>query len=380
MKLLFSSLIASLATTAVVNGQTLAEKWQIGEPEYTWTAADNKIDLNYAVSTFITEANPSVEIFDGDCGEGANPKTTGFTYALTGLEGTEIDVSGAFTADGRTSELDVTVDPQTLSSDPDLFTDNGDNSASIVFCIRYSLDAAGDLEVNFLENLITMNIDLSAGFSVEAFSVTPKDKIEQTATQTYNVDAKLCVGTGADANAIKADPPVDTVYNQGSLITVCVYPDTDAEGDGIVMNSIDSYSWKRQDPDVNGVTPPEINQNAIVGGAADPATGLTTFDSSCNGNAVCVFDTILFAQFYATEGSVSGEGIATLQFARRRLGSNSNGNQRKLQQADQASEFGLNVDVNALDDGPGALATAGGATLGMTALVSFMGIVSALLL
>merc|ERR1712110_219720 len=106
------------------------------------------------------------------------------------------------------------------------------------------------------------------------------------------------------------------------------------------------------------------------------ATGLTTFDSTCNGNAVCVFDTILFAQFYATEGSVSGEGIATLQFARRRrLGANGN-DRRKLQQADQASEFGLNVDVNALDDGPGALATAGGATLGVTALVAFTGIVS----
>merc|ERR1712232_299674 len=231
--------------------------------------------------------------------------------------------------------------------------------------------------VNFLENLITMTIDLSAGFTVDSFEVAPKDKIESTATQTYNVDAKLCVGSGVDSNAVKADPPAGTIYNQGSLITVCVHPDGDAASDGIVMNNIDSYTWKRQDPDVDGVTPPEIYQNAIGSGTAD-GNGLTTF-TDCNGSDVCVFDSILFAQFYATQGAVSGDGIATLQFdTARRLRANSNG--RQLQQAESAADFGLNVDVSALDDGPGELATAGGATLGMTALISFMGLVSALLL
>jgi len=375
MKLLFSSVIASLAATTA-NGQTLAEKWQIGDPAYAWTAADNTFDLDYAVSTFIVETNPSVEIFDANCGAGDNSKTVGFgfTPVLSGLADLPLVDGAGFIADGRTSELDVTIDPQTLANDPDLFTDNGDNTASIVFCIRYSLGVTGSYEVNFLESLITMNIDLSAGFEVAAFDVAPKDKIESTALQVYNVEAKLCVGTGAD---VTADPPVETVYNQGSLITVCVYPDADAASDGIVMNSIDSYSWKRQDPDVGGVTPPEIYQNAIDGGSAD-TNGLTTF-TDCNASPVCVFDSILFAQFYETPGAVSGDGIATLQFqTARRLGAN--GKQRKLQQAEAAADFGLNVDVNALDDGPGALATAGGATLGMTALVSFMGLVSALLI
>merc|ERR1712188_133728 len=201
--------------------------------------------------------------------------------------------------------------------------------ATIVFCVRYSLDATGDLEVNFLENVITMNIDLSAGFTVSSFEVAPKDKIESTATQTYNVDAKLCVGSGANSDDIKADPPAGTVYNQGSLITVCVYPDADAAADGIVMNNIDSYTWKRQDPDVGGVTPPEIYQNAIGAGTAD-GNGLTTF-SACNGQDVCVFDSILFAPFYQTQGAVSGDGIATLQFDTARRARALKGS-RKLQQ------------------------------------------------
>merc|ERR1712232_815337 len=329
------------------------------------------------------EPNPSVKIYDGQCGEGGNEKTNGFTTLLSGLAGTVIDTSvEGFSADGRTSALDVTIDPQVLAGDADLYTTNSDPSVTIVFCIRYSLDSTGDLEVNFLESLITMDIDLSAGFSVQAFDVAPKDKIESTATQTYNVDAKLCVGSGATTADIIADPPVDTVYNQGSLITVCVYPDADAAADGIVMNNIDSYTWKRQDPDVDGVTPPEIYQNAIGGGAAD-GNGLTTF-SNCNGNDVCVFDSILFAQFYQTQGAVSGEGVATLQFdtARRLRAATANGRQLQQQQADSAAEFGLNVDVNALNDGPGQLAPAGSsaATLGVTAAVAVMGLVSVLLL
>merc|ERR1712014_326432 len=367
--------------STVVNGQaTLAEKWQIGEPAYTWTSADNKFDLDYAVSTFITEPNPSVKIYDAGCGEGGNEKTNGVTTLLSGLAGTVIDTSvEGFSADGRTSALDVTIDPQVLAADGDLYTTNSDTSATIVFCIRYSLDSTGDLEVNFLESLITMDIDLSAGFSVQAFDVAPKDKIESTATQTYNVDAKLCVGTGATTAEITADPPVDTVYNQGSLITVCVYPDADAAADGIVMNTIDNYTWRRQDPEVGGVLPPETYQNAIGSGAAD-ANGLTTF-TGCNGQDVCVFDSILFAQFYETVGQVSGDGIATLQFAptARRLRANGEIVSRKLQQAESAADFGLSVDVNAINDGPGVLAPAGSgsATLGMTALVAAMGFVSA---
>merc|ERR1711907_15309 len=228
-----------------------------------------------------------------------------------------------------------------LAADSQLYTDNGNNQATIVFCVRYSLDATGHLEVNFLENVITMNIDLSAGFSVQAFDVAPKDKIESTATQTYNVDAKLCVGSGATTADIIADPPVDTVYNQGSLITVCVYPDADAAADGIVMNNIDSYTWRRQDPEVGGVLPPETYQNAIGSGTAD-ANGLTTF-TGCNGQDVCVFDSILFAQFYETVGQVSGDGIATLQFDTARRARALKGSARKLQQA--AATFGVSAVV-----------------------------------
>merc|ERR1712173_106157 len=121
-----------------------------------------------------------------------------------------------------------------------------------------------------------MGIDLSAGFSVQAFDVAPKDKIESTATQTYNVDAKLCVGTGATTAEITADPPGDTVYNQGSLITVCVYPDADAAADGIVMNTIDNYTWRRQDP----ASASEFGLNVDVNALDDGDLYTTNSDTS----------------------------------------------------------------------------------------------------
>merc|ERR1711877_69108 len=121
----------------------------------------------------------------------------------------------------------------------------------------------------------------------------------------------------------------------------------------------------------------------IGSGSAD-ANGLTTF-TGCNGQDVCVFDSILFAQFYETVGQVSGDGIATLQFDTARRARALKGSRRQLQQADaaSASEFGLNVDVNALDDGPGMLAPAGSSaatSFGMSAVVAFGGLVASALL
>merc|ERR1712232_963821 len=141
---------------------------------------------------------------------------------------------------------------------------------------------------------------------------------------------------------------------------------------------------RRQDPEVGGVLPPETYQNAIGSGAAD-ANGLTTF-TGCNGQDVCVFDSILFAQFYETVGQVSGDGLATLQFdtARRARALKGSARQLQAQDAASASEFGLNVDVNALNDGPGMLAPAGSsaaaASFGMSAVVAFGGLVASALL
>jgi hypothetical protein len=379
MKLLFSTLFAALTASVTAQPANLAERWSIEEPAYVWTAASNTIDLDYPVSTAMVDGNDAVTIYDSNCGAGNAAQTSGFTVTLAGL-GTVADSGSTFSANGKTANVDIIVDLATLAG-TDLYSAGAGATATIVFCVRFGLSTTGTspLEVNFLENVITMNIDLSAGFSVDAFQLTPKDKIQATATQTYTVDAKRCVGTGADDAAKKADPEGDAaIYNQGELITVCVFPGPEALTDGLDMESLLDFTWTRTD----GAT--VLNQPAIVSSAKETELGLTDYDGCVD--KLCVFSTILSAQYYVTQGDVSGAGQATMSFplapAVRRLQGNKNG-RRSLQADDAAaptlSEFDLSVGIEALDDGPGALATGSGASvLGLS--VTIMGLFAALLL
>merc|ERR1711971_1284007 len=100
-----------------------------------------------------------------------------------------------------------------------------------------------------------------------------------------------------------------TALNQGSLISVCIKPDADGIADGIKMRSVDSFEWTRD----------AITQAAVESGVA-AGNLLTSYDeTACNGGDYCQFQTILFAAFYATEGQVSGNGVASMQFGTRRL-------------------------------------------------------------
>merc|ERR1712086_914397 len=133
-------------------------------------------------------------------------------------------------------------------------------------------------------------------------------------------------------------PVVDaaTALSQGSLITVCIKPDADGIADGIKMRSVDSFEWTRD----------ATTQAAVESGVA-AGNLLTTFDeTTCVNGDYCQFSSILFAAFYATDGQVSGNGVASMQFGTaRRL--SSNGGLRALQEQEVAaaatSEFVLSV-------------------------------------
>lgn len=374
MKLLFSSLVAGFAAT-VVSGQSLSDQWAISEPTYNWDATTNTIDLDYAVSTMMTDANDGITIYDSDCGAGDNEATVGFTPTLTGL-GDTIESGASFSADGKTSSLNLVLDLAAIAGTALYAPPASESStATIVFCVRFGLSTTGGtpLEVNFIENVITMNIDLAAGFDVAAFNVAPKDKLEATATQTYSVTASRCVGTGTTLAEKKAATADDT-YNQGEAITVCVYPGSEAESDGLDMETIQEFTWSRDDQ------VPALEQTAIVASVKEQDLGLTEFDG-CEAK-ICIFSSILAARYYETLGEVSGSGTATMAFpnaATRRLG-NTLPSGRKLQanEPPTLSEFDLTVGLNAVTDGPGVLAAPSGASaLGF--IVTTMGLLAAFL-
>jgi hypothetical protein len=113
--------------------------------------------------------------------------------------------------------------------------------------------------------------------------------------------------------------------NQGSVIRVCVTPDAEGIADGIKMRSLDDFTFSR------GV----IEQTAITGFNQEASNGLTSLTCT-SGADVCVFETILFAAFYTTTGTVLGSGTGSMQFGTRRL--------RALQEA-VSSEFELDFGV-----------------------------------
>jgi hypothetical protein len=275
-----------------------------------------------------------------------------------------------------------------------------------------TLDEQIDLgfkEVNFIETLITIFFDLTAGFNVTSFNVEPKERVETTfAEDQYGLEAWLCDDTAYDYSFTNdEDIPNKVVpksialsylanftgdrkyFNQGALIEVCVAPDNDAWKDGIRMNGISQFTWKRDDLEVpeknaldNGqLIQGNIEQSAIATGN-QASNGLTSYlPSTCVGGFdYCKFASILFADFYISQGQVSGVGQANLQFGSktRRLGDTEG---RKLQNdPGAASPFDVNVPVDLTDTGPGSLKTAGGSSFGIGTFTFTMALLGAVVL
>lgn len=311
-----------------------------------------------------------------------------------------------------------------------------DGQGMMKFCVRSSLGYGSKLpiavfqnktldwqidegfqEVNFIESLITIFFNLTAGFSVLEFNVDPKERVETTVVKdTYNLVAWLCKRNNEEgyletfpfantadkvvpkriSDTFLADEPDESkeYFNQGALITVCVSPDDAAWRDGIRMNGINTFDWRRTDLDLTAaeledtgdITQPAIVINAVTGIGEGAPNGLTSYTSAtCTGGKdYCTFSSILFADFYVSRGTASGSGSANLVFGapgtRRLGGPEEETTGRKLQEDESESPFDVSVPVDLTDTGPAGLKTAGGASYGITALASILALLGAALL
>jgi hypothetical protein len=368
----FTSTLLCVATAAVFGKTTmaqedgralatLAEQWSITDPVFAYDGLDFTFD--YAVSNVMTIGQAYYEIYDAGCQAGNTPVASGISEP--GLEDVVelIEANeGLFSATGKNARVPFSIDANTIATSP-IYSevDNaGTITATIVYCVRFGLKTLGGTptEVNFLESIVTMTVDLSNGFAIDTIAVTPKDTLLNTALTTYTVNGYMC-NPGFDTEFVPGGP-----LSQGSLITVCIKPDLSGIADGIKMRTVDSFTWTR-----------DANTQAAVEGGLAAGNLLTTFDADlCAAGDYCTFSSILFAAFYATTGSVAGNGIASMQFGTRRLADNTGG-LRSLQEASAAgtSEFDLSVDIeNTADDGPG---TYGGTSAGASMSTMFGAVV-----
>ena len=346
---------------------SLATKWNISEPEFAYGSLS--FTLDFKVTDYVVQGQDMVRwtIYDEECkpadgsaevqlidSSGSFPSGESAVATAQGLETVNITDSTKFgfshgAGSGVPSEsyqIGIKLNPDTISDNTDLyqeFTVQNQLTAQIRFCTRFELWTptnfynAGSgttsvnptpFEVNFLETLVTLTVDLTDGFEIGSIAVEPKDRVVRTANQAYQVVGFLCNPDNSVSTSTEA-------LNQGSVVRVCVEPETEAKNDGIKMRSIDSFSFSRD----------TFTQQAIVGGSEAPNL-LTTYDSgACRGSDTCAFETILFANFYSSVGAVNGAGVASMQFGtNRRL--RSAGSRNLQDDVAAAAEFELEFDVN----------------------------------
>ena len=389
-------LTATLAAVASANNidqrnlATLAEKWNLTDPTFAYDS--NTFSLTFAVTDFINSGMANYSLWTApDCqSDGGTSLDTSDIWSTTpslvenanlaaanvfGTGGTQLD-SGVF--NGREATINAAFDPQTISQS-DIYTEQViDNQvvAEIRFCIRFGLWTTTDMvttpvEVNFLETLVTLTVDLTDGFEIGAIEVEPKDRLVRTANQAYEVRGYECTADSFDplSEAQRLLP-----RNQGEIIHVCVTPEDEARTDGIFMRSVDDFAFTR------GL---DIRQSAIEGNR-EAGNLLTTYDfAACEGTLVCRFSTILFAQFYATPGTVTGEGVASMQFGDLKTGETrrqlrAEREERDLQAADAAgaAEFDLNFEVAQaearMESGVGSTSISAGMAMVAVAVAAMM--------
>ena len=361
MKLL-SLLLAAVAMVATSIAQeesrelaTLAQTWNISEPTFTYSSLS--FDLDYVVSGFILDSMAGYSMWDTGCKEGGNTVPSTELAVVKSLDPSWTTQNANLQ---RTIALNITVNPSTISKAP-IYKEgkNGANQtiANISFCVRFSLDTPPSvtptIEVNFLETLVTLNVDLTNGFSIGSINVAPKQKLTKTANQAYHVEGYQCDATDAQLTPTQ----IAATRNQGSVIRVCVRPDQTGRNDGIFMRSIDSFSFVRDTT---------VTQDAVVNGAA-ASNGLTSLDCGA-GYAICSFETILFAAFYTSAGTVAGSGVASMQFggSARRL--RNGGRDLQAGQAAATSEFNLDFQTLPSTDTQSSDAATTSGVLAMTLL------------
>jgi len=171
-------------------------------------------------------------------------------------------------------------------------TDNGmtytKQLGKMEFCIRFSL-----FEFNAETSLVTAK---NFQESVISLNVQPQVQTIMTTENKYKTEARLC------ADSQQEGPP----FTQGTMLKICIVPDVFASAAGIMIESLDHFTWSRRDSGTS--------QQAVIRANTVSNNGLTTLNNTNGDGTEYRLESVLFASFYASAGSVTGRGRATLAY------------------------------------------------------------------
>jgi hypothetical protein len=219
------------------------------------------------------------------------------------------DASLAFVNSTNGDELDVELDiiQETITNSVHYIDLNG-TAAIIGFCLRVDynyVDGDGLTEsINFYETNVTINVDLTANFTLTGISAdrTSADAEAADADLDYPVEAYFCLEDNAE---VFSPPPLE----QGSILQVCVRIDSTVETQNILVEDILTFVVSQPD---GSATASEV----ITRGIPDPLT-----DKTCRESGICNVKTQLLSKFFVdtNPGDLNVAGVAILAFGRASL-------------------------------------------------------------
>mmetsp|Transcript_16776 Transcript_16776/g.41924 ORF Transcript_16776/g.41924 Transcript_16776/m.41924 type:complete len:395 (+) Transcript_16776:431-1615(+) len=336
----------------------LAQKWNLTDNGVEFSAMN--FNLGYITSDFIIDNMVTATAYSSEC------KGGGVLIPQDDLAVTIIPDDTEAGAGDLERDFSVRVDVNTANVGISSVYDVIDDQARVEFCMRFSLYTRGtNIEVNFLETIVKFTADLSSGFSIEQVNVEPKNILEATAFQNYEVDAYQC-----DANNERlSTEELANAMNQGEVIRVCVTPTDTAQQEGVYMRAIESFTYSR---DYGG--PTGLVTQVAVENSQSASNYLTVLDC-VPGSLVCTFDTVLFASMFLSPGFVDGSGSAVMQFgtsSSRQLEAESS--HRSLQKGKEGSitttEFDLDFELVPGEEFNGVLKTSSSSKI--KAILSFV--------
>jgi hypothetical protein len=367
-------------TTKKANASSLFDRWNLPDLPSKFEFVDDEtagLDFlfEYPIAKSVaTPDNVDISLYDQGCkyNDGDPPVEL--------LKGTTEDVSFQGTTDTVIAGADVTLGNSEmnvaglLNEYPTLWDEE---KSRITFCVRFSL-MTEDIEVNFLETLVVVDVVLEVSFTVLGISVAPKEKITSSTRVLYEVKAYLCGGkyqpllgyeeittisevcdpetgeyttietttTKTNSSGVTEGTLSDAQkeaqkegekginYPQGSVIRVCIRPDDTALGQ-VTMRIVDSLVFEgtynnQIAPYLSPVAPTTsmgdgiYTQVAVKNGSTDVSRWLSAM--SCDTGrlegrpdvVVCAVDTILVSDFYwrvpGTASTVRVWGLAELKF------------------------------------------------------------------
>lgn len=291
---------------------TLKERFAIQDPIFTYK--ELQFDLDFVVSDLMGDSYIQYQIYDGHlCREGDNDITLAEdnNYLYSRLRP---DLQPVGTGDGfRTMKVTVNIDPANIASSP-VFEDF-ETYGVVKFCVRFSnyntdfLDPQS-IETNFIETQIQLNVNLVDDFVVDIGEVRDSEIVLQMATQDTAVEAYIC---DSESNIVEGAES----KSQGETVRVCIVPTQQAMAEGAYLRFIETFEFRREPYTQVAIEPDTFGS---------PANSLTIVDC-ISGSDLCAFETLLSAEFFLDgEGTITGSGMAYLQFGTEEIV-----NQRNLQ-------------------------------------------------